>query len=156
MTEFTSDEIKKMRNSAVFLGEPGCQVFREALDHIERLQQLLQHYEDKKQTTFELLTNTIERRDEYIQKLEKQIPDLNLNLAKANLRITELEQERRWIPIEEATRLEHGFYLFEDKRGNHGIGYFPLKDGKVNFFDAVKIYNMKLYPPHMKPPQEGE
>ena len=41
MTEFTSDEIKKMRNSAVFLGEPGCQVFREALDEIERLQTLL-------------------------------------------------------------------------------------------------------------------
>lgn len=102
-------------------------------------------------TSVELAVREIVRQRNYIEKLEKQIPDLNLNLAKANLRITELEQERRWISIEEATRLEHGFYLFEDKRGNHGIGCFPFKDGKVNFFDAVKIYNMKLYPPHMKP-----
>lgn len=36
-SKFTKDYIKRARNSAVFLGYPGDEVFREALDEIVRL-----------------------------------------------------------------------------------------------------------------------
>lgn len=52
-------------------------------------------------TAIELAVREIERQRKYITKLEKQIPDLNLQLAQVNLRITELKQERRWIPVSE-------------------------------------------------------
>ena len=74
----------------------------EALDHIEHLQKrveelegLLDVVEDKKQTVFEVLKNTITRRDEYIVKLENKISDINLHIAKAEARIQELEDEKQ-------------------------------------------------------------
>jgi len=75
---------------------------RDALDHIEHLQKrveelegLLDVVEDKKQTVFEVLKNTITRRDEYIVKLENKISDINLHIAKAEARIQELEDEKQ-------------------------------------------------------------
>ena len=47
MKEFTKEEIAKARAAAVFLGEPGCEVFREALDEIERLQNWRDELEDE-------------------------------------------------------------------------------------------------------------
>jgi hypothetical protein len=45
MTEFAKDEIKKLKNSAVFLGEPACEIFLSALDEIECLQARVQELE---------------------------------------------------------------------------------------------------------------
>jgi len=39
--KFTSDYIKRARMAALFLGEPACTEFREALDEITRLQEQL-------------------------------------------------------------------------------------------------------------------
>ena len=62
---------------------------------VKELEDLLDIVEDKKQTVFDVLTDTIARRDKYISELEKKIPDLSLYLAKANLRVQELEEEKQ-------------------------------------------------------------
>ena len=61
------------------LDEP-LKALEEFKNRITKLEELLDIVDDKKQTVFEILTNTIARRDK---------------------RIEELEQERRWIPINE-------------------------------------------------------
>jgi hypothetical protein len=100
-----------------------CNNYPETLDHIERLQSrvqelegLLDVVEDKKQTVFEVLKNTITRRDEYIVKLENKISDINLHLAKANLRVQELEDEKQavWKEWLEETKK---MWDEEDKQG---------------------------------------
>lgn len=41
------------------------------------------------------------RKVEYLKKLEEKIPGLNVDLAKANLKLAELEAASRWIPVSE-------------------------------------------------------
>lgn len=47
-----------------------------------------------------------------IERLEtEKIPQLNISLAKASLRIAELESARRWVPVSEGTK---GLEILED------------------------------------------
>lgn len=56
--------------------------------------------ESKKQTTFEVMSNTIARRDAWIAELEAKIPKLNVDLAQAC--IVAYKSETRAVKLEKA------------------------------------------------------
>lgn len=99
------DKVLDNRNVGMLTGDSTLSFrLEELVSYYENFQSQLKHVEDKKQTVFEQLTNTIERRDAYIKKLEEIIPDLNLHIAKASLRVQELEADKkisicRWIVV---------------------------------------------------------
>ena len=87
--KFTEDVIKSCRICAVFLDEPAFSVFNLALDEIERLQKEnkeLKEFVDATRPTgiCEICTSNVISRYEPLQA-----------------RVQELEQERRWISVEE-------------------------------------------------------
>jgi len=137
MTEFTSDEIKKMRNSAVFFGEPGCQVFREALDEIEHLQK----DNEKKRIQLKVTQNSE--------------TGLVMENNELNRRIAELEAERRWIPVEKK-RPENWekVIVFDSQNGIffsrfNGIKFLTMSELEI-------IEDVKFWQPFPQPPQEAE
>jgi len=80
MTEFTPEWIAKVRLSSHLIEPPAAEVIGECLDEISRLQSRVQeleaeniHLDGKKQTVFETLTNTIQRRDERIAELKNEL-----------------------------------------------------------------------------------
>ena len=57
------------------------------------------------------LKSAIERKKEYIIKLEAEIPQTNLDLANASLKVAELQEANRWIPVSERLPEDKGEYL---------------------------------------------
>jgi hypothetical protein len=107
-------------------------------------------------TAIELAVREIERQRKYITKLEKQIPDLNLQLAQVNLRITELKQERRWIPVRDYPS-QVGWYRVITNNGTEQIReYVREPDRDIHYWDVKDGEWIMMYtnPPLPQPPQE--
>ena len=129
MTEFTPEWITKARNACIFFGEPATTEFRNALDHIERLQKRVEEVEDNR---------------EHIERL----------LCDAEKRIAELEQERRWIHQDKTMIVKKDgdswCFVLPD--------FINLQESEAKFMDSVlssfidRIYT-NLLP---NPPKDGE
>ena len=114
------------------LDEP-LKALEEFKNRITKLEELLDIVDDKKQTVFEILTNTIARRDK---------------------RIEELEQERRWIPVEELSETIRALvYMGNDYTVI--ATYHKNTDKWKNDCGAI-VENAIKYQPLPQPPSEEE
>jgi DNA repair exonuclease SbcCD ATPase subunit len=140
MTEFTKDDIEHYRKQYALWTSRGRITpeelhligrLRDALDHIEQLQKRVEKVEDNR---------------EHIERL----------LCNAEKRIEELEQERRWISVEEKPKYNDDYLVLTmDEYGDSYQEVAQYIDG--SFFDE---YDNKIKPtywqPLPKPPQESD
>jgi chromosome segregation ATPase len=167
MTDFTSEFIAKLRmfNKNILDNELSIQhpflnmhasAFLSALDHIERLQSRVQEVEDNREYIEMLLCKA----EKHIAELEETISqDTKVNVAHIallNSDIAELEQERRWISVEEKPKYNDDYLVLTmDEYGDSYQEVAQYIDG--SFFDE---YDNKIKPtywqPLPKPPQESD
>ena len=100
MTEFTSEFISICREEAKVLEDDGYKAFTLALDHIERLQDLMLAYEN-----------------------DLVLLSVYGKLKRAEERIAELEQERWWIPVREYPS-QQGWYRVIINDGTEKVRFY--------------------------------
>jgi hypothetical protein len=94
------------------------------------------------------------------EQIKQRIVDALDHIERLQARVQELETQQRWLSVDDPAifELDRGFYLYEDRRGAHNIGLFTFEDRRL--LGATRIYNMRLYPPHLRnipnPPKDGE
>ena len=135
MTEFTKDDIEHYRKQYALWTSRGRITpeelhligrLRDALDEIERLQDLMLAYEN-----------------------DLVLLSVYGKLKRAEERIAELEQERRWISVDEIK--EAGLYAFINYHNGNNVGYFTPE--YLNYYQKNHVKWVYRLP---QPPQEKE
>ena len=78
------------------------------------------------------------------------------HIERLQARVQELEQERRWIPVNEFDIKEDGIYLYIDTRDQLQLSYFYAKDRRKFAHYVKQIYTMQIILPEWEEKQDGE
>ena len=152
MTErFTKEWIAQRREAAKTAGMVLMSDYQRCIDHIEQQAKRIEELEIHNKNLHLACVNALDlHRESDVPKL-KDIPKI---IEELRTRVQELEQERRWISVEQSPE-EYGYYIiaWQSVVGNGELysdfGYFK----KIEGWGRV---NVKYWQPLPQPPKEEE
>ena len=84
------------------------------------------------------------------------IRNTRLERDQLKARVTQLEEQQRWIPVSEFDIKEDGIYIYIDTRDQLQLSYFYAKDRRKFAHYVKQIYTMQIILPEWEEKQEGE